>query len=145
VLSLCRCSSLGYSYHYRNTVQYVIQIQIKILHKWFKIAVHECLQRFGWSSLEAKVIGVLDAEGGAANFEGVGLGTDLIQELVFICASFILYRRIISRKTLSSSLLTHGSIHWVLGVVGFTALIVFFFLSAVVFVSFALCLDVIIF
>ena len=58
---------------------------------------------------------MLDAEGGVANFEGVGVGTDLVQELVFICASFFLYRRIISRKTLSSSLLSRGFIHWVLG------------------------------
>ena len=86
---------------------------------------------------------MLDPECGAANVEGVVVGTDLIQELVFSCANFFHYRPIISRNTLSSGLLTHGSIHWVSGVVGFTALIDL--LSAVVFVSFALCLGLIIF
>jgi hypothetical protein len=54
---------------------------------------------------------VLDPKVSAANVEGVGVGTDLIQELVFSCVSFFLYRRITSRKDLRSGLLTHGSVH----------------------------------
>jgi hypothetical protein len=54
---------------------------------------------------------VLDPEDGAADVEGDGFGRDLTQELVFSCVNFFLYRRIFSRKTLSSGLLTHGSIH----------------------------------